>query len=689
MPPDRRSTTLERLTRNGDILMVAAVVLIVSMLVIPLPQVVLDLLITVNISMALVVLLISMYVRSPLEFSAFPSLLLIATLYRLALNVSSTRLILTEADAGSVIRAFGDFVVAGNVVVGLIIFIILALIQFIVITSGAGRVAEVAARFTLDGLPGKQLAIDADLNAGILNEEQARDRRKQIQGESDFYGAMDGASRFVRGDAIAGLVIIVVNIVGGLAIGILQRGLDPAGALDLFIRLTVGDGLVTQIPALLIATATGIIVTRSASDGDLGRDISSQLLQNPRPLLFVGAVIAAFGITPGLPTVPFLIIGAAVAGLGFLLRRERQEEARVAAVAPAPARKSDSPEAVMGLLTLDPMELEIGYGLIPLVDADAGGTMLERISALRRQTALELGLVVPTIRIRDNLQLNPNEYVVKIRGFQVARSELMVDQFLAMDPGTVTEDVPGIATTEPAFGLPALWITAATREQAEAVGYTVVDPPSVLTTHLTELIRNHAADILGRQDVQKLLDNLGQTQPAVVNTVVPDVLGVGEIHRVLQGLLRERVPIRDLATIIEVLGDYGRQVKDSDTLGERARSALSRTITQQHVADDARLHAISLAPAAEELINNALHEHRGLVTAALEPNRIDRFTRQIDQEAQRLANAGTDPVVLCSPSIRLALRRMLERQLPGVPVLAYTEVSPGVDVAVDAVVGFE
>ena len=689
MPSDSNDSALMRLTRNGDVLVIGAVVLIIIMLIIPLPQIMLDLLITVNIAGAVMILLISMYVRGPLEFSAFPSMLLILTLFRLALNVSSTRLILTEADAGNVIRAFGEFVVAGNFVVGLIIFVILALIQFVVITSGAGRVAEVAARFTLDAMPGKQLSIDADLNAGIINENDARQRRHDIQREADFYGAMDDASKFVRGDAIAALIIIVVNIVGGLAIGVAQQGLEPAEALDVFIRLTVGDGLVSQIPALLVATATGIIVTRAGSDADLGQDIVTQLLQNPRPLMYVGVVVAGFGLVPGLPTLPFLIIGVGVGSLGFMLRRERQQAEQAAAAPPAPKPKTDTPEAVMGLLALDPMELEIGYGLIPLVDVDSGGTLLERISGIRRQTALELGIVVPTFRIRDNLQLNPNEYVVKIRGLEVARGELMVDQFLAMDPGTVTDEVGGIATTEPAFGLPALWVNAATREHAEAVGYTVVDPPTVLSTHLTELIRNHAADILGRQDVQRLLDNLKQTQPAVVETVVPDVLGVAEIHRVLQNLLRERVPIRDLASVMEVLGDFGRQLKDPDVLAERVRAVLARTITQVHVGEDDRLHAVSLTPAAEEAVSEALRDDGGRVMAAMEPGGLEQLIRRIEQETTRVANARHESVLVCSPNIRLALRRLLEREHPRLPVLAYTEISSGVDIAVDGVVRLE
>ncbi len=689
MPPEESPSAIGRLTRHGDVLIVGAVLMIVFMLVIPLPQMVLDLLITVNISGAVVILLIAMYIKGPLEFSAFPSLLLIVTLFRLALNVSSTRLILTEADAGTVIEAFGEFVVAGNFAVGLIIFIILALIQFVVITSGAGRVAEVAARFALDALPGKQLAIDADLNAGIVNEDQARQRRSDLQRESDFYGAMDGASRFVRGDAIAGLVIIVVNIVGGLGIGIVQQGLSPADALSLFVRLTVGDGLVSQIPALLIATATGIIVTRSASESDMGQEISRQLLSNPRPLLFVGAVVTVLGLVPGLPTVPFLAIGGAATIVGLILRSDRQREAAQEAATPPPKKAVDSPEAVMSMLALDPLELEIGYGLIPLVDTDSGGTLLERVAAIRKQTAIELGIVVPTIRIRDNLQLNPNEYVVKIRGLEVARAELMADHLLAMDPGTVQEEVAGIPTTEPAFALPALWVNPATREHAEAVGYTVVDPTSVLTTHITEIIRQNAAEILSRQDVQKLLDNLKQSQPAAVDSVVPDVLGVAEIHRVLQGLLRERIPVRDLGTVMEVLGDVGRQVKDPDVLAERVRTALYRTITLANLSDDKRLHAISLAPAAEDMITESLRDERGVLQSAMEPGRIEALIQQVEQETNKVSSDGHEATVVCSPAIRLALKRLLERQLPRVPVIAYTEIAPNADVSVDGVVGLD
>jgi len=571
-------TGIRRLLRQSDLIVITGVVGIVLMLVIPVPQTLLDVLIGINLSIALVILLTSMSIRSALDFSVFPSLLLVVTLYRLALNVSATRLILTQASAGHVIETFGTFVVAGNFAVGLIVFSILAIIQFVVITNGASRVAEVAARFTLDAMPGKQLSIDADLNAGVITEQEARGRRREIEREADFYGAMDGASRFVRGDAIASVIIILVNIMGGITIGILQLGLDVQDALQTYVRLTVGDGLVTQIPALLISTGTGILITRSATEADLGTDVVGQTLANPRVLFIVGAIILLFGLLPGMPFPVFLAISGTMVGLGWVirsgrLRTQRVERELAAARIARPA--IEPPEAVLGLLQIDPMELEIGYGLIPLVDADAGGTVLERIGAIRRQTALEMGFVVPTIRIRDNLQLSPNEYVIRIRGVRIASGELLTDHYLAMNPGAVEEEVDGIATTEPAFGLPALWIARADRERAETLGYTVVDPPSVLSTHITEIVRAHSAQLLGRQDVQKLLDNLRTLQPAVVESVVPDVLTVGEVHRVLQALLEERVSIRDLPTILEALADHGRQVKDIHALTELDVQALA------------------------------------------------------------------------------------------------------------------
>ena len=509
--------------RNSDVVLAAGVLVIVAMMIIPLPTVMLDLLVAANIAMAITVLLIAMYTRDVLSFSVFPALLLLVTLFRLAINVSSTRLILLQADAGDIIASFGNFVIGGSVVVGIVVFLILLVIQFVVITNGASRVAEVAARFTLDAMPGKQMSIDADLNAGIISESEARERRQRVTQEADFYGAMDGASKFVKGDAIAGLVIVAINLVGGIAIGTMQSGLSPGEAVSTYSLLTVGDGLVSQIPALLISTATGIIVTRAASEEHLGADIGQQLLSNPRALFIVAAVLAAFGAVPGLPRFPFFLLAATMAGAGYIVRERLRDEAEAetAAVAAEVDEHEHSVDSVVSMLRVDPLEVEVGYGLIPLVDDEHGNNVLNRITIIRRQVATELGIVVPMIRIRDNLQLPPNTYVAKLRGIEIGRGELMVNHFLAMNPGTAVEEIDGTETTEPAFGLPARWVSEAQKPRAELLGYTVVDPPSVLTTHLSELIRRHAPDLLSRQDTQTLLTNLKDEYPTVVEELVP------------------------------------------------------------------------------------------------------------------------------------------------------------------------
>ena len=682
------SQTVRRILRHSDLIVIGGVVGIVLMLVIPIPETLLDILLALNITIALMIMLTALSVKNTLEFSVFPALLLVVTLFRLALNVSSTRLILTNASAGAIIETFGTFVVSGNFAVGLIVFAILAIIQFVVITSGATRVAEVAARFTLDAMPGKQLSIDADLNAGIITEEESRTRRREIERQSDFYGAMDGASRFVRGDAIAA-IIIMVNIVGGLAIGVLQRGLEVGQAADVFISLTVGDGLVTQIPALLISTATGIIVTRSATEADLGTDIIAQLFASSRILYIVGVIVAFFGFVPGMPFFVFFIVGAALIAFAALGdRTQRQEVAVQRQIEDKAAARPviDAPETVMGLLQVDPMELDIGYGLIPLVDIDAGGTVLERIGAIRRQTALELGFVVPTIRIRDNLQLNPNSYVIKIRGVQVAQGELFSDQFLAMDPGTAQEEIDGIHTTEPSFGLPAMWISRTERDRAEALGYTVVDSPSVLSTHLTELIRAQAGELLGRQDVQKLLDNLREQQPAVVESVMPDILNLGQIHRVLQGLLEERVSIRDLPVILESLADHGRQADEPGVLIERVRPALARSITEQYLAEDGAIHAFMLDPRLEEQIATAMRETSSGILVALPPDAIEAVLGAITAAIQQTVTAGGQPILLCAQQVRPGVRNMTRRRIPSLVVLAYTEISSDATVTTEGVI---
>nr|NLJ02612.1 flagellar biosynthesis protein FlhA [Bacillota bacterium] len=668
--------------RISDVSVMLAVVMVVVMMVLPLPPAILDILLAVNISLALLILLLTMNVHEPLEISAFPSLLLVTTLFRLALNVSSTRLILLTANPGKIITAFGDFVVGGNYVVGFVIFLILVIVNFLVITKGAERVSEVAARFTLDALPGKQMSIDADLNSGLITEAEARHRRQQIAREADFYGSMDGATKFVKGDAIAGIIITVINLLGGFAVGMFQKGMDFSGALNRYTLLSVGDGLVSQIPALLLSTATGIIVTRGASENNLGAEVTAQLFSQYRVLAAAAGVVGIFGLIGGLPRIPFFIIAGLLGGLAYGLWRtaKREEVHEDEAIEQEQLAEARRPETLMSLLHVDQIELEIGYSLIPLVDEAQGGDMLDRISMIRRQCALELGLLVPVIRIRDNLQLNPDEYVVKIKGIQVGRGELMINHYLAMDAGGVSETVPGIATVEPAFGLSALWVDAATRERAEYAGYTVVDPPAILATHLTEIIRDHAHELLGRQEVKTLIDGVREEYPAVVDELVPDMLTIGEVQKVLQNLLREGVPIRNMVTILETLADTASITRDPDYLTEYVREALKRQVTQMYLEKD-ELTVVTLSPQWEEAISAGIeYTDRGL-TVALDP-------RQLQDLYQALALALEEhvlpyPIILVSPQIRMALKRLTERAIPRLIVLSYNEISP--DIQVNAV----
>jgi flagellar biosynthesis protein FlhA len=672
-----RTMTLGRIFQTGEMVMVVIIVLILMMLFIPLPPVFLDILLTLNITMAFLVLMLTMNVRRALEFSIFPSLLLVTTLFRLALNVSSTRLILLHANAGKVIEAFGNFVAGNNPVVGFVIFILLTIINFLVITKGAERVAEVAARFTLDAMPGKQMSIDADLNTGLINEEQARARRREIEREADFYGAMDGASKFVKGDAIAGIIIVIIDLLGGFVIGILQRGMDLMGALNVYALLTIGDGLVSQIPALLISTATGILVTRSASEADMGTDVTGQLLAYPKILGIAAVVIGLFGLVPGLPTIPFLAIAALLGAMVYLLSREKQREAveekeKVAAEEEAGYR----PENVLSLLAVDPMELEIGYSLIPLVDKGQGGDLFERVSMIRRQVALELGIVLPPIRIRDNMQLAPNQYVIKIKGVEVGGGELMPSHYLAMDAGGVTEKVEGIGTREPAFGLPAVWISENQREKAEMAGYTVVDAPSVLATHLTEVIKNFAHELLGRQEVQAMINHLRNDYPVVVEELVPGLMTIGEIQKVLARLLKEGIPLRNLVTILETLADYAPLTKDPAVLTEYVRAALARQITKTLSADGKQLFVLTLAPQAEAEFLAA----QGEDPRPLEPAWLNSFYDSLGKEIRRVMEEGHNPVLLVSPAVRAYVRNVVERLFPKAVVISYQEVLPEVEV---------
>jgi flagellar biosynthesis protein FlhA len=678
------SPALRRLMAHSDLLAAIGVVLIVTMLVIPLPSMLLDLFITLNISIGLAIVVATLYLRRALDFAAFPSLLLLTTMFRLAINVSVTRLILTRGDAGNVVKAFGQFVVGGNVVVGLVIFLILIVIQFVVVTNGAGRVAEVGARFTLDAMPGKQMAIDADLNAGLITDEEARRRRAEIAQEADFYGAMDGASKFVKGDAMAAVLITVINLVGGIVVGVMQQHMPFSQAIQHFSLLTVGDGLAAQIPALLISVATGIIVTRAASEKDLGSDIANQITRQKKAPLVAGGVICVFALVPGLPKLPFLVIGGIFFAIGWSLRdggalaADEQPAARADAEGTAIAAPRD---AALEALALDPLELAIGFGLVRLVDQGAGGTLLSRVSVVRRQIAAELGMVIPPVRIHDELGLDSHEYVLKVRGSEVTRGRVMAGHQLAMDPGdAVGQLTGGVPTTEPAFGLPATWVSDGQRAEAEALGYTVVDGESVIVTHLTETIRARAAELLSRQDVKQLLDQLKETNAAVVEEVVPDVLTLGEIQRVLQALLSESVSIRDLGAIVEAVGDKARVTRDPALLAEYARQALGRTITAPHVDSEQRLRAIALDPAIEQEVAGAITQTSDGEYLAMEPSRAQALVAALRTQVEHAVARGSRPVLLCSARVRRHLRRLVEQTIPQLAVCSYNELAPGISV---------
>jgi flagellar biosynthesis protein FlhA len=684
--PATGQTTMQRLASITPILIAGASVMLVVLMIVPIPPLLLDILLAFNITIALVIIATALYTENALAFSAFPTMLLIVTLFRLSLNITATRAILLHGYAGEVINFFGQIVVGGNYAVGFVIFLILIIIQFVVITNGAGRVAEVAARFTLDAMPGKQLAIDADLNAGLITEAEARQRRRDVQRAADFYGAMDGASKFVRGDAIAAVIIVAINTIGGFIVGVAQQHLTIIESLQKFTLLTVGEGIVTQVPALLISTATGIIVTRAAAETDFGTDIVKQLTAQPRALLIAAIITALFGLA-GLDRWLLLFISVLLFVVYFARREGAAEAAAERKVAQAKGGTPGAPgatpaktgaESVVPLLSYDPMELEIGFGLIPLVDVNQGGDLLERITLIRRHAARDLGIAVPPIRVRDNLQLRPNSYLVKIYGLEVAQAEVMVSRLLAMNPGTATAPIDGIPTTEPAFGLPALWIAENARSEAEMAGYTVIDPTSVIATHLTELIKAHSPDLLGRQETSALLDNIKSHYPVVVDELVPALLTVGEVQRVLQNLLRERIPIRNLVMILETLADAARVSKDIDFLTEKVRAALSRHISAEY-AENGLLSVITVDPRLESLLSEAVRRGEDAF-ALLDPNTVSRIYTSLTRQIAVAQNAGLQPIVLCSPSVRLALKRLTERAAPQLVVLSYSEIAPGLRV---------
>ncbi|WP_214762014.1 flagellar biosynthesis protein FlhA [Exiguobacterium sp. s146] len=660
-----------------DLAVLIGVLMIVVMLVIPLPGFVLDFLIIVNILIALMILLVAMNAREALDFSVFPSLLLIVTLFRLGLNVSTTRSILSTGYGGEVIATFGNFVVGGKVLVGFVVFLILVIIQFVVITKGAERVSEVSARFTLDAMPGKQMAIDADLNSGLIDDKDAQIRRKKIQSEADFYGSMDGASKFVKGDAIAGIIIVAINLIFGIIIGVVDMGLPVGEAFQKFSLMTIGDGLVGQIPALLISTATGIIVTRAVSDGNLGEDVVDQLSQNPTLLYIAGSVVIMLGIiSPSLLPVTLIIAGATFYG-AYTMRRNLK---RVVDTPLAEEEPSAPTETVVSLLQIDAIEFEFGYGLIPLADESQGGDLLDRVVMIRRQLALELGFILPTVRIRDHLQLSPNAYRIKVKGNVVAEGELLLDHYLAMSPGIEDPEVYGIETTEPAFGLPALWIDEETRTRAEMSGYTVVDPPSVVATHLTETLKKHAADLLGREETKQLVEHLKETHPVLVEDVTPAVLSIGDIQKVLRHLLKEHVSIRNLPLLFETMADYGKVTKDADILGEYCRQGLSRQLTDQVSPPDGPLYVVTLGGQTEQLIQDAVQKTEFGNYLALDPEQAREIIERSGEQLSMFERYGASAVILCSPTIRLFVRQLLERYYPEVPVLAYNELLSSIEV---------
>jgi len=673
-----------------DIGVLGAVILIVAMLIIPLPPWMLSFLIVINITLGLIVLLTAMSMKEALDFSIFPSVILLLTLFRLGLSVSTTRAILAKGDAGAVVETFGDFVVGGNVLVGLVVFLILVLIQFIVITKGAERVAEVAARFTLDAMPGKQMSIDADLNAGIISEREARERREKVAGEADFYGAMDGATKFVKGDAIASMVMVIINLLFGIIIGVVQMGLPFADAANHFSKLTVGDGIVSQIPALLISTATGIVVTRASSKGSLGEDITGQLFAQAKLLYVAGGTILLLGFFTPIPlwiTIP--IGGSLIAGAYMMDHKKPEDEEELLEMEEEVATDGmKSPENVVNLLNVDPIEFEFGYGLIPLVDAAQGGDLLDRVIMIRRQLALELGIVIPVVRIRDNIQLQPNEYRIKIKGNEMARGELLLDHYLAMSPGD-DDSIEGIDTVEPSFGLPAKWITEQVKEDAEMFGYTVVDPPSVVSTHLTEMIRANAYELLGRQETKQLIDHLRETHPILVEELTPTPLSTGEIQKVLGKLLRENVSVRNLPIIFETLADYAKLTSDTDILTEYVRQSLARQITSQYVGDSTSLKVITVSGKVEKMIADSIQQTDHGNYLAMDPQDSQTVLETMAAEVERVSFMEQSAIILCSPAVRMYLRQLTERYFPQIPVLSYNELDATVEIQSVGVVNVE
>ena len=681
--------TLERLLRSKDIVMALSLVILVGMLLIPLPAFIIDLAVALSIAASIGIVLLTMFINQPMEFSVFPTVLLLVTLFRLGLNVSVSRLILLSGEAGQIIATFGNLIVGGNYVVGVVIFLILMVIQFAVINSGAGRVAEVAARFTLDAMPGKQLAIDADLNAGLIDENQARLRRKAIETEADFYGAMDGASKFVRGDAIAAILIMLVNIIGGFVIGVVQRGMPLATALQTYVLLTIGAGLAVQVPSLLVSAAAGLIVTRSTSETSLGNEVSNQI-SNFNVLAVGAAIVALMGLVPGLPKIPFIVVAAGLGIGAFFVHRAQTAAIALQTIEAQPAlpAEPETPEQMLEMVVVDPIELEIGYSLISMIDEDSQDNLLRRITSIRRQLMSELGLILPVVRIRDNLRLTPQAYRIKIRGQEVASGEIALDRLLAI-PGSDSEEMQGTPTTEPAFGLPALWIHELEQGQAELNGYTVVTPLSVLCTHLTEIVRSSASDLLSRQLVQEMLNQLRQKAPASVEGVVPELLNLGEVQSVLRNLLRERIPIRDLSGILEVLANNAHMTRDPNILAEAVRQNMANTISSQYKDIANTLHVFTLVPQLESTLRSSLVSSEGAPGLQIDAALAQKILVKTGEQMEALAQLGYFPILLCPRELRLAFRRLVEQSLPNLIVMAFSEVGQGTKVKAHGVVKME
>lgn len=672
---------LKIFSQNSDLAVALGLLMILIVMVVPIPPLALDVFLALSLALAVVVLLMSVYAKKPLDFSTFPSVLLVTTLLRLSLNVASTRNILLHAKddgtgaAGEIIKAFGEFVVGGNYAVGIIIFIILVIINFIVITKGAGRVAEVSARFTLDAMPGKQMAIDADLNAGLIDNTEAKRRRAEVAQEADFHGSMDGASKFVRGEAIAGILITAVNIIGGIIIGVAQYDMEFAKAAETFTLLTVGDGLITQIPALIISVAAGLIATRSSNDSALGNQIGKEFGVNPKAFYITGGVIGLFAMIPGLPGLPFFAIAAASAFMGFKIEENKKREVLTAKNDAVKEQKATG-ETLESLLPVELVQLEVGYGLVSLVDADQNGDLLERISHLRKQFATDWGLIIPSVRIKDNLELKPGGYSVKLKGVEIAKGELMPDHFLAMDPGTVIGNVDGIETKEPVFGLPALWVTEDLRDEAQYNGYTVVDLSTVVATHLTEVLKANLQELLGRQELVRLLDNFKEENPKIVGDLIPDILPLGAVLKVMQNLLREGVSVRDLRSILECLGEYGPTSKDADALTEYVRQALYRQITERIKGAQGDIPLFTLDRSVEESIARSIVRSEGGDQLSLDPKVTQTILASLNEKIEEATSAGEKMVVLCSPVIRRHFKRLTEKFIPNLVVVSHNELSP-------------